>query len=68
MLECDMPKKSMSDSTRKIRLTDNPENVRFDDGHVILHVCPQCGKKNWIAHIHTGKCFWCGWEEENEEE
>ena len=51
-------------------LNDRQPNFRSNDGRLYLVRCFNCGltynrgKENWAPAVATGRCAWCGWEEE----
>ena len=36
--------------------------TRHKDGKLWLAVCPQCGEKNHVEAVETGRCIWCGYQ------
>ena len=46
-------------------------NFRDKDGKLFLVRCfvcdPENGRENWLPGVASGKCAWCGWEENYKE-
>lgn len=53
------------------RAENEMEKNFYADGKAYLVRCPECGKENYVPAVILGRCAWCGYnsnKEENEKE
>jgi len=48
-------------------VNDREPNFYSEDDQLYLVRCFVCGKENWAMAVATGKCAWCGWKGEQNE-
>lgn len=62
-----MEKKHDSDETAQ---QDRRPNFRDGSGKLFLVRCYACesnfGRENWSPAVATGRCAWCGWQEQRD--
>lgn len=54
----------------KKTIQDQPPNFRKEMQLYLLRCfkcVPEYGRENWGPHVASGKCAWCGWEDNENE-